>query len=88
MLRGTLVVLIFDTIDLQLDNDLPRRGPANSFLSFYKKVWNQVSGRRTKQPWMYNPRAKVRIQTSEDGFGTMTVKRGPEHVFLGMHMVK
>ena len=31
-----------------------------------RKERNQVSGLRTKQPWMYSPRAKVRIQTSGD----------------------
>jgi hypothetical protein len=33
MLRGTIVVLIFVFVDLQLDNDLPRGGPENSAFS-------------------------------------------------------
>ena len=34
MMCGTIVILIFDVVDMQLGNDLPEGGPANPFFSF------------------------------------------------------
>ena len=44
-----------------------------------KKKQNQMSEIKTKQPWMYGPRAKVKIQTSEDN----TEVSPTRYLFLG-----
>ena len=40
-MHDLIELLIFDIVDLQLDNDLPRGGPANSVILsfFYIKLW-------------------------------------------------